>query len=167
MQYSNFKKINITELAMLALAALAFSPKGDEEVAQSDWADATLRSLPSDLLYTLVDKHLMTEEGRCTGAGMKLLLNGLSFTPNFKNLAESDFSTAVKMLFEGQKGMAEVVDRSESKQIVPKKNSDGTWVDTRMCDSLLGVRNWIDNVTTTYQASLVPTTKTTTKTKKA
>lgn len=152
---SQHKKINFVQLIALALAAVAYSPK-DDEAEFSDWADATLASLPQTSIETLYDERLIDEKGTPTSAGMKLLLNGCSFTPNFQRLAQGDFSTAIKMVFEGQKALAEKVANQEIKQIVPRKDADGGWVDTRMCDSLLATRDWIDQVTSEYRASLMP-----------
>lgn len=152
---SAHKKINFVQLVALALAAIAYTPKGDEEEF-SEWADATLNSLPGTTLDLLYEEHYLDKNANPSPAAMKLLLNGCSFTPDFQRLASGDFSTAIKMIFEGQKALEKRVDAQEVKQIVPRKNPDGTWVDPRMCESLLSIRNWIDNVTSEYQASLAP-----------
>lgn len=156
---SNYKKINILQLTALALTALAYSPKGEEEEKAQEWADATIGSLSQEIFDQLYENELIDEKGAPTPSGMKLLLNGLSHTPDFGRLANGDFSVAAKMLFTGQEALANKVKQNPGGQVVPKKNADGSWADTRMVTSLLAIGDWINSVTTEYRTSITTTTK--------
>lgn len=154
------KKINLVELIALTLAAVASSPKDEMEKEQQDWADATMSSLPQAIFEALYEKKLLDQNGRPTPAGMKLVLNGCSFTPNFKALAEGDFGTALKMFFTGHAALVPKVAESETGEIMPKRDESGNWVNTEMCDNLVGVSNWILQVTETYRGASAPLKKT-------
>lgn len=154
------KQINLLQLTVLTCAAIASSPKEEQEQQFQEWADATLASLPVSVLEEMHEKRLLEQDARPTAAGMKLALNGCSFTPNFKLLAESDFNTAIKMLFTGQEALVAKVSQSETGEIMPKKNANGEWENTQMCDNLLKIADWIYGVTTTYRQSLQPATTT-------
>ena len=155
----NKNRLNIAESMVLTLLALAHKGRDTEE-EYKPWAVALAPEVIGTAAYNrLLELKMIDNEGVPTSFGMKLVLNGTSPTPNFKALAESEFNVALRMFFTSQGALQEGVAKSEKGEIVPKVAPDGNWVDTRLCDNLLAVRDWINAVTQTYQNSLVPTEK--------
>lgn len=150
-------KINIGQLSLLAILATSFTKRDDEQEFKP-WAESLRPDIVNSKAFgELVEDGLVDEKGVPTQAGMKLVLNGTSFTPNLEILAKSDFSAAVKMIVTGYDALKEKVAATETGQIMPKRNENGEWEDTRLVSKLLEIQAWIGQVTATYTASLQPT----------
>jgi len=150
-QQASNRGINFAHILVLTMTALASSPKGDDEESLRQYAIDNLEYIPGhdDIIEELIERELL-EVNEATGAynitpyGFKYILNAKFPNPNFKMLANSDFSVAVRMMISGQEALEGFVEKSESKQIVPKK-------DDRLVTTILKIGDWCYDVTEQYR----------------